>query len=51
VIKAVPDSGEAWYQKGYAHYHLKQFKQSVCPTLAPVSAGPLHNVMRNTGIS
>ena len=31
VLDVEPHCVDAWYQKGYGHYHLKQFSRSVCP--------------------
>jgi regulator of sirC expression with transglutaminase-like and TPR domain len=30
VLQAVPTNSDAWYQKGYAHFHLKDYAASVC---------------------
>lgn len=38
VLNAVPYSGDAWYQKGYAHFHLKDYMAAVrVPGLLRVS--------------
>lgn len=36
VLKAVAYSGDAWYQKGYALFHLKEYSAAVCPPWKPV---------------
>jgi hypothetical protein len=37
VLKAVTWSGDAWYQKGSAHFHLKEYSAAVCAICCPPS--------------
>jgi serine/threonine-protein kinase len=30
VLQAIPGNSDAWFQKGYAHFHLKEYAASVC---------------------
>jgi hypothetical protein len=37
VLEVLPRCSDAWYQKGYSHYHLQQFAEAVrLLTLLPV---------------
>lgn len=34
ALRALPNCSDAWYQKGYAHFHLQHLRESVRPPLA-----------------